>query len=80
MITTEEIAIKVYQMLQNSDLATMISGCVDYERNDYTKEDVIVIPHTIDYQGREWEISKENQYQTAHRDQSKGYRDTAKPL
>ena len=75
MITTEEIAIKVYQMLQNSDLATMISGCVDYERNDYSKEEGMG-----DYQGREWEISKENQYQTAHRDQSKGYRDTAKSL
>lgn len=51
MITTEEIAIRVYQMLQESDLPTMISGCVDYERNDYTKEDVIVVPHTIDGEG-----------------------------
>lgn len=29
----------------------MISGCVDYERNDYSKEDVIVVPHTIDGEG-----------------------------
>lgn len=29
----------------------MISGCVDYERNDYTQEDVIIVPHTIDGEG-----------------------------
>lgn len=47
MITTEEIAVVVYQLLQNSPVANMITGSVDYERADYTKEDVIVIPHTI---------------------------------
>ncbi len=47
MITTEEIATRVYQMLQASEVKTMISGVVDYERNDYTKEDVIIVPHTI---------------------------------
>ncbi|MCM1220401.1 MAG: hypothetical protein NC548_38545 [Lachnospiraceae bacterium] len=47
MITTEEIATKVWQMLQQSDVKTMISGVIDYERNDYTKEDVIIVPHTI---------------------------------
>lgn len=29
----------------------MISGVIDYERNDYTKEDVIIVPHTIDGEG-----------------------------
>lgn len=47
MITTEEIATRVYQMLQESVVKTMISGVIDYERNDYTKEDVIIVPHTI---------------------------------
>lgn len=51
MITTEEIATVVYQMLQESDLAQNISGVVDYERNDYKKEDVIIVPHTIDGEG-----------------------------
>lgn len=48
MITTEEIAVRVYQLLQASDVKTMISGTIDYERNDYDKEDVIIVPHTID--------------------------------
>lgn len=47
MITTEEIAVRVYQILQESEVKTMISGVIDYERNDYTKEDVIIVPHTI---------------------------------
>nr|DAI65952.1 MAG TPA: hypothetical protein [Bacteriophage sp.] len=51
MITTEEIAVNVYQMLQQSEVKTMISGVIDYERNDYTKEDVIIIPHRIDGEG-----------------------------
>lgn len=34
-------------MLQESEVKTMISGVIDYERNDYTKEDVIIIPHVI---------------------------------
>ena len=48
MLTTEEIATRVYQMLLESEVSTMISGVIDYERNDYTKEDVIIVPHTID--------------------------------
>lgn len=51
MITTEEIAVRVYQMLRESEVKTMISGVIDYERNDYTKEDVIIVPHTIDGEG-----------------------------
>ena len=51
MLTTEEIATRVYQMLQGSEVSTMISGVIDYERNDYTKEDVIIVPHTIDGEG-----------------------------
>ena len=31
MITTEEIAVRVYQMLQESEVKTMISGVIDYE-------------------------------------------------
>lgn len=48
MITTEEIAVRVYQMLVASEVPDMITGVVDYERNDYSKEDVIIVPHTID--------------------------------
>lgn len=51
MLTTEEIATRVYQILQESEVSTMISGVIDYERNDYTKEDVIIVPHTIDGEG-----------------------------
>ena len=51
MITTEEIATRVYQMLQKSEVKKIISGVIDYERNDYTKEDVIIVPHTIDGEG-----------------------------
>ncbi|MBM6734463.1 hypothetical protein H7U35_04360 [Mediterranea massiliensis] len=48
MITTEEIAVRVYQMLVGSEVKTMITGSIDYERNDYSKEDVIIVPHAID--------------------------------
>jgi hypothetical protein len=48
MITTEEIAVRVYQMLTESEVKTMITGSIDYERNDYDKEDVIIVPHVID--------------------------------
>ena len=51
MITTEEIAVVAHNMLQESNVAEMISGQIDYERNDYTKEDVIIVPHNIDGEG-----------------------------
>lgn len=51
MITTEEIAVVAHNMLQESDVAEMISGQIDYERIDYTKEDVIIIPHHITGEG-----------------------------
>lgn len=47
MITTEEIATRVYSMLTDSEVSTLISGVIDYQREDYTKEDVIIVPHTI---------------------------------
>ena len=51
MITTEEISIKVYQMLKASPVASMISGSIGYQREDYTKEDVVIVPHTVDGEG-----------------------------
>lgn len=51
MITTEEIAIRVYQMLNESEVSNAISGVIDYERTDYTKEDVIIVPHASDGEG-----------------------------
>lgn len=47
MITTEEISVRVYQLLQESQVKTMITGVIDYERSDYSKEDVIIVPHSI---------------------------------
>lgn len=38
-------------MLQGSVVSTMISGVIDYEREDYSKEDVIIVPHTIQGEG-----------------------------
>lgn len=51
MITTEEIAVRVYQLLQESEVKTMINGVIGYERNDYAKEGVVIVPHTIDGEG-----------------------------
>lgn len=51
MITTEEIAVRVYQLLQESEVKTMINGVIGYERNDYTNEDIVIVPHTIDGEG-----------------------------
>lgn len=48
MITTEEIAVRVRQLLVESDLKNELTGQIDYERNDYSKEDIIIIPHTVD--------------------------------
>ena len=38
---------RVYQLLQESQVKTMITGVIDYERSDYSKEDVIIVPHSI---------------------------------
>ena len=51
MITAEEIAVVAHNMLQESNVAEMISGQIDYERNDYAKEDVIIVPHRITGEG-----------------------------
>ncbi len=49
MMTTEEISVRVLQLLNEAnDTGRFISGRIDYERNDYSKEDVIIVPHTID--------------------------------
>lgn len=47
MITTEEIAVRVYQLLQKSQVKKIITGTIDYDRSDYSKEDVIIVPHSI---------------------------------
>lgn len=50
MITIEEISQRVYQLLTDAVAAQTlaISGAVDYERTDYTREDVIIVPSTSD--------------------------------
>lgn len=47
MITTEEISVRVNHLLQESQVKGMITGSIDYERSDYSKEDVIIVPHAI---------------------------------
>ena len=51
MISTEEIATRVYELLIQSNVAAMISGEIDYERTDYSNDDVIIVPHTITGEG-----------------------------
>lgn len=48
MLTTQEIAKRVYQKLKQSEIPGYISGEIGYERIDYTKEDVIIIPHDVE--------------------------------
>ena len=48
MISTEEISCKVYELLNNSKVKYIISGEVGYQRVDYSKEDVIIVPHAVD--------------------------------
>ena len=47
MVSSEEIAVRVYELLQSSSVPDMITGEIDYERSDYSKEDIIIIPHSI---------------------------------
>jgi hypothetical protein len=51
MITAEEIATVVYSMLQESPVATMITGEITYQRSDYSKEDVVIVPRGITGEG-----------------------------
>ncbi len=52
MMTTEEISVRVRQLLNEAnETKRFISGLIDYERSDYSKEDVIIVPHTIDGEG-----------------------------
>lgn len=50
MITTEEIAVVAHNLLTESETIQDLlkGGYVDYERTDYTKVGIIVIPHTIE--------------------------------
>lgn len=50
MVSTEEIGARAYEMLSES-LAGSITGVVDWERTDYTKEDIIIVPHSITGEG-----------------------------
>ncbi|MGV8135918.1 MAG: hypothetical protein AB2L20_11945 [Mangrovibacterium sp.] len=46
MITSLDIAPRVYQLLTSGPVIGIITGSVDYYRTDYTKEDIIIIPRT----------------------------------
>jgi hypothetical protein len=47
MISTEDIAEDVYRILKSSTVSGNISGSISYFRYDYTKEDIIIVPHTM---------------------------------
>jgi hypothetical protein len=51
MVTSEEIGARAYELLSTSNVATAITGMVDWERNDYSKEDVVIVPHTMSGEG-----------------------------
>lgn len=48
MISTDDIAIRVYHLLNNSGVKGMISGSIAYFRTDYSKEDVIIVAHRME--------------------------------
>ncbi len=47
MISTDDIATRVYHILMNSSVSGMISGTIAYFRTDYSKEDIIIVAHTM---------------------------------
>jgi hypothetical protein len=52
MITTEEIAIKVRQMLiDGMEVNTDYAENPDYQRKDYSKEGIVIVPRSIDGEG-----------------------------
>ena len=52
MITTEEIAIRVYQILQeNLDKLKLTAESICYERNDYTTDGIVIVPKDCDGEG-----------------------------
>lgn len=52
MITTEEIAIKVRQMLiDGMGISTDYAENPDYLRKDYSKEGIVIVPKSIDGEG-----------------------------
>jgi hypothetical protein len=53
MVSTEEIGTRAFELLTNSDVAKSITGCIGWERNNYSKEDIVIVPHTITGEGSE---------------------------
>lgn len=52
MITTEEIAIRVRQMLLDGmEITPEITDNPDYERTDYTKDGIVLVPRSITGEG-----------------------------
>ena len=47
MISTDDIATNVYHILNDSHIPGMITGSIGYYRIDYSKEDIIIVPHTM---------------------------------
>ncbi|HBG40086.1 MAG TPA: hypothetical protein DDW85_01565 [Porphyromonadaceae bacterium] len=51
MITTEEIGLRVREVLLAAKIDKEVAGGVDFYRTDYTKEGVIIVPHSITGEG-----------------------------
>lgn len=47
MLTGLDIATRVYQVLVSSMIKREITGIIDYCRDDYSKEDIVIIPRTV---------------------------------
>ncbi|MGE9516649.1 MAG: hypothetical protein ACQPRJ_03990 [Solitalea-like symbiont of Acarus siro] len=47
MLTGLDISTKVYQVLVTSPVKSEITGIIDYCRDDYSKEDIVIIPRTV---------------------------------
>ena len=51
MITSQDIAARVYSLLFASSVRNYLTGTIDYNRNDYTREDIVILPRTITGEG-----------------------------
>lgn len=51
MVSTEEIGARAFEILSASNVAKTITGVVDWERSDYAKEGIIIVPHAITGEG-----------------------------
>ncbi len=51
MITGLDISTRVYELLMNSPVKDAITGIIDYVRDDYSKEEIVILPRSITGEG-----------------------------